>query len=71
MIDVARRVVVFGDRSIAEGELITLDSNTGRAFDGEVALVTDYPTAWLDKIRKWRQPAGHEKMTATRRSRGK
>ena len=49
-IDIARRVVIFGDRSIAEGELITLDSNTGHVFAGEVGMV-------IDEIREWRESA--------------
>ena len=53
-IDLSRRAVLFGDRSIAEGELITLDSNTGHVFAGEAEIVIDYPTFWLDEIRKWR-----------------
>ena len=53
-IDIARRAVIFGDRPVAEGELITLDSNTGNVFAGEVEIVIDYPTPWLDEIRKWR-----------------
>jgi pyruvate,orthophosphate dikinase len=57
LIDFARRAALFGDRSVAEGELITLDANTGRVFAGEVELVVDYPTPWLDEIRKWRQSA--------------
>ena len=53
-IDLSRRAVVFGDRPIAEGELITLDSNTGHVFAGESEIVIDYPTSWLEEIRKWR-----------------
>jgi pyruvate,orthophosphate dikinase len=56
-IDYVRRVIESEDESIAEGELITLDSNTGRVFSGEVEMVTDYPTPWLNEIRKWRLAA--------------
>jgi pyruvate,orthophosphate dikinase len=55
LIDPARRVVTFGERTLAEGELITLDSNTGRVFAGEAAVVVDYPTQWLAEVEKWRQ----------------
>ena len=54
-IEQQRRRVAFGERTLAEGEPITLDSNTGRVFAGEAQLVVDYPTAWLEEIRKWRQ----------------
>jgi pyruvate,orthophosphate dikinase len=53
-IDLARRAAIFADRPIAEGELITLDSNTGQVFAGAAETVIDYPTLWLDEIRKWR-----------------
>lgn len=52
-IDLERRSVEFGDRTLAEGDAITLDSNTGRVYAGEAEIVIDYPTAWLDEIRKW------------------
>jgi len=58
-IDPARRVVTFGDRSLAEGELITLDSNTGRVFAGEASVVVEYPTQWLAEVEKWRQSTDH------------
>ncbi|KAF0221168.1 MAG: pyruvate orthophosphate [Geobacteraceae bacterium] len=65
-IDPARRTVEFGGRSIAEGEPITLDSNTGRVFGGEAELVTDYPTPWLDEIRKWRKSTNLRKSAGER-----
>jgi len=52
-VDLARRVAVFGDRSLSEGETITLDSNTGRVYAGAAEIVIDLPTQWLDVIRKW------------------
>jgi len=58
-IDPARRVVSFGDRSLAEGEVITLDSNTGRVFAGEASVVVDYPTQWLAEVEKWRHSTEH------------
>jgi pyruvate,orthophosphate dikinase len=54
-IDSARRSVTFGELTLAEGELITLDSNTGRVFAGEASIVVDYPTLWLAEVEKWRQ----------------
>jgi pyruvate, orthophosphate dikinase len=52
-IDLDRRVAVFGDCSLSEGETITLDSNTGRVYAGAAEIVVDRPTQWLDEIRKW------------------
>lgn len=53
-IDHKRRTIQFGDRSLAEGEQITLDSNTGRVYAGKAEIVTDYPTSWLNELRQWR-----------------
>lgn len=53
-IDPARRVVEFGERTLAEGDLVTLDSNTGCVYAGVVESVVDCPTPWLDEFRKWR-----------------
>jgi pyruvate, orthophosphate dikinase len=55
-IDPARRVAVFGECSLSEGETITLDSNTGRVYAGAAEIVIDRPVQWLDEIRKWRRP---------------
>ena len=54
-IDASQRSVEFGPWSLAEGELVTLDSNTGRVFAGEVAVVIDYPTPWLEEVESWRR----------------
>lgn len=52
-INAARGVASFGNRSLAEGETITVDSNTGRVFSGVVEVVNEQPTEWLAEIRKW------------------
>lgn len=62
-IDLARRVALFGERVIAEGETITLDSNTGRVYAGAARIVVDRPTRWLDAIRKWGRPTGVSTLT--------
>jgi len=54
-IDPVRRVVGFGERSISEGEPITLDANTGRVYAGEAQVAIDHPSRWLDQIKKWKE----------------
>ncbi len=54
-IDLARRAVIFGDRVLAEGETITIDSNTGCVYAGAAEIVVDRPTQWLDEIRRWQR----------------
>jgi len=56
-IDAERRVAVFGDHAVAEGETITLDANTGSVYAGAAEIVIDRPTQWLDEIRKWSRSA--------------
>jgi pyruvate, orthophosphate dikinase len=56
-IDPVRRTVTVGERSLAEGETITLDSNTGRIFAGALEVVVDRPARWLAEIAKWREAA--------------
>lgn len=60
-IDPVRRVVQAGNRTLVEGEPITLDANTGRVFAGESEIVIEYPTKWLNEIRKWRHALSHGK----------
>lgn len=54
-IDPAQRVAIFGEHSLAEGETITLDSNTGCVYAGAAEIVVERPAQWLDEIRKWRR----------------
>jgi len=50
-IDSERHVALFGDRSLAEGETVTLDANTGRVY----AVAAEIVIEWLDEIGKWRR----------------
>jgi hypothetical protein len=62
LLDLVGRTVRAGSRTLAEGEPVTLDANTGLIFAGEAELVVEYPTSWLDEIRKWRlaSPSGEK-----------
>jgi pyruvate,orthophosphate dikinase len=61
-LDPIRRVIQAGNRTLAEGESITLDANTGQVFAGASELVIEYPTTWLNEIRKWQHPSSHVKI---------
>ena len=54
-IDPVRRFLTIGDRSLGEGETLSLDSNTGRVFAGEVEIVVERPVHLLAEIATWRQ----------------
>jgi hypothetical protein len=50
-----------------EGEPITLDSNSGHVFEGEAEIVIEYPTQWLQVIRKWQLHADTRKSAESAR----
>jgi pyruvate,orthophosphate dikinase len=56
-IDAMRRVAAFGERTLGEGDTLTIDSNTGRVFAGKAEIVVDLPSRWLAEIAHWRQPS--------------
>jgi pyruvate,orthophosphate dikinase len=53
-LDSTRGVASFGDRFLAEGEMITIDANTGKVFAGLVEVVSEQPTEWLAEIAAWK-----------------
>jgi pyruvate,orthophosphate dikinase len=66
-IDLEKRRIVLGDRTLMEGEPITLDSNSGHVFEGEAEIVIEYPTQWLQVIRKWQLHADTRKSAESAR----
>lgn len=52
-IDTVSRCINFGDRRLAEGEVITLDCENGRILAGEAPVVIERPTEWLDEVASW------------------
>jgi len=49
-IDPARRIVHLGERTFAEGDMITLDGNTGAVFEGAAHTVSEPPTELLQRL---------------------
>jgi pyruvate, orthophosphate dikinase len=47
----------FGDRAFREGDLITIDGESGNVFEGRVAVVTEKPHEALATIARWRARA--------------
>jgi pyruvate,orthophosphate dikinase len=58
-LDPARGLALFGDRSLAEGETVTVDANTGRVYTGAAEVVSERPTKWLTEIAKWHRSSQH------------
>jgi pyruvate,orthophosphate dikinase len=52
--DLNRRSLRIGERTIAEGELISIDGNDGAIYPGRLTVVTERPERELAAIRSWR-----------------
>lgn len=55
-IDLTARRLRIGDLRLVEGDVITLDGDTGDVYAGEVAVVSERPTRALATIARWRAP---------------
>ncbi len=64
-----QRSINGGEKSLAEGETIIIDANSGDVYCGEIEVITEYPAEWLDEIRKWRFPVGSKKSGETKSGR--
>jgi pyruvate,orthophosphate dikinase len=53
-IDLGARRCSFGDQPFREGELITIDGETGHVFRGRVPVVTEKPHDALAAIARWK-----------------
>jgi pyruvate,orthophosphate dikinase len=56
-VDEVRRRCSFGARRFVEGDVITLDGESGRVYAGAVPSVTERPEAALTEVRLWHAPA--------------
>jgi pyruvate,orthophosphate dikinase len=59
-IDLDRRRCSIGDEVLREGDVISLDGDSGRVFAGEVEVVVEKPLAWLAEVASWRSEPGIE-----------
>jgi pyruvate, orthophosphate dikinase len=56
-VDVARRRAQFATASVAEGEWISIDGDSGVVYLGQREVVTERPEAELAEVERWRQSA--------------
>jgi pyruvate,orthophosphate dikinase len=56
-VDDIRRRCWFGERRFVEGDVITLDGESGRVYAGAVPAVTERPEAALAEVRRWQATA--------------
>lgn len=58
--DLAARRIDLGGRSLAEGDWLTLDANSGDIHAGKRAVVEVRPEEWLAEVARWRAAAAQE-----------
>jgi pyruvate, orthophosphate dikinase len=56
-IDLKRRVVCIGGRTIPEGEWLSIDGNEGGVYAGRLTVLTERPERQLARIDSWRRSA--------------
>jgi pyruvate,orthophosphate dikinase len=57
-IDETKRRCSFGARTCGEGDVITLDGESGLVYAGAVSAVAERPEASLEEVRRWRAAEG-------------
>lgn len=53
-INMKDRTCQVGDKLLKEGDIVSLDGNTGNVYVGEVELETEYPESLLSEIQNWK-----------------
>ncbi|MDD1612043.1 MAG: hypothetical protein LUQ57_02765 [Methylococcaceae bacterium] len=53
VIDMEHRRIRFGNRDFEEGDLLTLDGETGHVYSGKIAVRREKPTVAIEVIRGW------------------
>ena len=56
-VDTARRRCTLGGRSLAEGDVITLDGESGRIYEGHLPVTRERPAEALGEVERWRAEA--------------
>jgi pyruvate,orthophosphate dikinase len=57
VVDVAGKTVRIGDRTLAEGEFLSIDGNDGAVYPGRLTVVTERPERELAVIKTWQATA--------------
>ena len=53
VIDIEHRRIRLGDCSFVEGDILTLDGESGDVYAGELPIRREHPTAAIEAIRRW------------------
>jgi pyruvate,orthophosphate dikinase len=57
-IDPDGRGCALGDAAISEGEIVSLDGDSGRVYTGELAVTREVPTEYLSEVERWKTKVG-------------
>jgi pyruvate, orthophosphate dikinase len=63
VIDMEHRRIRLGSRDFEEGDLMTLDGETGDVYSGKVAVRREKPTAAIEVIRGWQKSQMEARQT--------
>ncbi len=55
-VDLALRRCTLAGRAFSEGDVLSLDGETGEVFAGPVAVSVEKPEAQLSRVQSWREP---------------
>ena len=66
-IDLERRTCRVGQRTLAEGDPISLDGNAGAVYPGALLVLTERPERELAAMAAWRQDADAPAQAAVMR----
>lgn len=62
-IDTTRRTCTIGGTRLYEGDVITIDGDTGVVYAGELPIITERPEALLTMVRAWRRERGERRSS--------
>ncbi len=65
-VDLEARTATIGSRTLAEGDALTLDGESGLVFAGALEVVEERPTAELAAVAEWREAAEAGPVEAAR-----
>jgi pyruvate,orthophosphate dikinase len=63
-VDIARRRAQFASATVAEGEWISIDGDSGKVYLGRREVVTERPEDELAEVERWRQSAMRDSRDA-------
>ena len=60
-VDLEARAATLGSSSLCEGDVLTLDAESGLVFAGELEVIEERPSAELEVVAAWRGRGAEER----------